>query len=56
MKKILALAMVLSVLGSIVAGCGKKDDDAAATPAATAGATAGAATAGSTAGDKTTGE
>ena len=38
MKKILALAMVLSVLGTVVAGCGAKAEDTAATPAATAGA------------------
>ena len=52
-KKIFALVMVVSVLGSIfVAGC-KKDDDAAGT-AGTAGATAG--TAGKDAGTTTTGD
>ena len=35
MKKIFALALVISVLGAFVAGCGEKKDDAAATPAAT---------------------
>ena len=41
MKKSLALAMVLGVLGSIVAGCGKTDDAAApATTAATTGTAA----------------
>ena len=43
MKKTLALAMVLSVLGSIVVGCSKPAEDTSATgtTAATAGATAG---------------
>lgn len=39
MKKILALAMVLGVLGSIVAGCGEKKADDAAAPATTAATT-----------------
>ena len=56
MKKILAFAMVLGVLGSIV-GCGNSDSSA---PAEGAGTTAGAAgsTAGATAGaaSGTTGE
>lgn len=53
MKKILALAMVLGVLGSIVAGCGKKDDAADASAPATTAATTGtaAATTGATTGD-----
>ena len=37
-KKIFALVMVISVLGAFLAGCGSKDDSAAATAgAATAG-------------------
>jgi hypothetical protein len=62
-KKIIALAIVVGVVGGVLVGCGSKTDDTTA-PAATAGATAGApaatagapaATAGATAGT-TTGE
>lgn len=53
-KKIIALAMVLGVLGGILAGCSKSDDSGTATPAAgstaTTSGTAPAATAGTTTG------
>ncbi len=46
-KKIIALAIVVGIVGGVLAGCGSKDDTGAAAPATTAGtATAGAATAG----------
>lgn len=55
-KKIIALAMVLGVLGGILAGC-SKSDDSGTTPAAgstaTTSGTAPAATAGATAGTTT---
>ena len=44
MKKIFAIVMVVTVLGSMfVAGCGKKEEEGT-TPAATAGTTADAKT------------
>ena len=39
MKKMIALAMVLGVLGSIVAGCGDKATESSTTETSTAGGT-----------------
>ncbi|AIE84901.1 hypothetical protein [Fimbriimonas ginsengisoli] len=55
-KKIFALVMVISVFGAFLAGCSKKEDDAAGATAGTAtagAATAGTATAGTTGDTKT---
>ena len=63
-KKIIALAIVVGIVGGVLAGCGSKDDSGAAPAttagastagAATAGGAAPAATAGATAGGTTTG-
>ena len=62
-KKIIALAIVVGIVGGVLAGCGSKDDTGAAAPAASTAGTAGtapaatagapAATAGATAGTTT---
>lgn len=48
-KKIIALAIVVGIVGGVLAGCGSKDDSGAAAPATTAGTAGTAATAGGTA-------
>ncbi|MEA2553662.1 MAG: hypothetical protein QOJ65_1838 [Fimbriimonadaceae bacterium] len=45
-KKIIALVMVLGVVGGILAGCSKPDENAAPATTATTGAAAPAATTG----------
>ena len=46
MKKIFAILMAVSVLGVIIAGCGKKEDEAATTGTTGAAATTGETTTG----------